>query len=48
MPKGEHIIKTYLDALKEARETGSDDYDAADIAEQVTIDKHGRMPKEGK
>lgn len=48
MAKGEHIIKTYLDAVKEAKMSGQDDYDAADTAEQVTMDKHGRLPKEGK
>lgn len=47
MVQGEHIIKTYLDAIKEAKQSGSDDYEAADIAEQVTLDKHGRLPKEG-
>jgi hypothetical protein len=48
MPKGEHIIKTYLGELKEARTEGMDDYDAADAAEKATVAKHGRLPEEGK
>lgn len=43
MPRGENREKTYLAALKEARESGADDYEAADIAEAETIKKHGGM-----
>lgn len=41
-------LKTYLEALREARQSGADDYQAADIAERATVQRHGRMPKEGK
>jgi hypothetical protein len=47
MPKGEHILRTYLAALKEARTEGKDDYEAAEYAEKVTLAKHGRLPEEG-
>lgn len=48
MPKGEHILRTYLAALKEAQQTGLDRYDAAEYAEKITMEKHGRLPEEGK
>lgn len=48
MTKGKHVERTWLQALKEARLSGQDDYDAADTAQQVTLDKHGKLPKEGK
>lgn len=48
MPKGEHILRTYLSALKEARESGLDEYEAAEYAEKITMAKHGRLPEEGK
>lgn len=41
-------LKTYLDALKEARQSGADQYEAADIAEKATLRKHGKLPKEGR
>ena len=48
MGKGEHKERTYLKALKEARESGADDYEAAEIAEKETIAKHGSLPEENK
>jgi hypothetical protein len=48
MMKGKHVERTYLEALKEARTSGADDYEAADVAEAETIRVHGKMPKEKK
>lgn len=48
MASGKHIIKYYLDAVKEAKKAGFDDWEAARIAEQETKKKYGKLPKEGK
>lgn len=48
MPKGEHILRYYLQVLREARKEGQDDYQAAQTAERKTKAKYGRLPKEGK
>lgn len=48
MTSGKHILRTYLQALKEARQAGADDYKAAEIAEKETMRKHGKLPEEGK
>lgn len=47
MPKGKHIEATYLKALKEARQGGADDQEAAKIAEEITLKEHGKLPPEG-
>lgn len=41
-------LHTYLQALKEARKEGFDEYEAASIAEGITKRKHGHLPKEGR
>lgn len=47
MGNREARINFWLEQVKEAKQEGQDDYDAAQAAEKATRQKYGKVPEEG-